>query len=168
VIIISGLFFARNKIETNLYMGEYYMGDGFFVCKLVLQKDHTFSILFVQDNSVSKTFDGTYTIEKDFIELHPHQPESAKGICYAKRFVLIEWEKRRYLFLYGDDERSQLLRNQFCNNVSKKVELDRETHGTFYMYINVDDKEKMRDYSNGPEDAGFPTTHDGTYFCQEK
>lgn len=165
-IVFGGWYLTRKAIEVNSYLGDYYMGDGFFVCKLSLRANRTFSVLFVQDNSVSKEFNGTFVIHENYIEMHSEELEAAQGICYAKKFVLVKWENHRYLFLHDDDERSTNLRNQFCKNVTRKTELDRETQGSFYMYINVVDKEKISETQSMIGDS--PTTLNGFLFCQEE
>lgn len=158
-----GLFQVRTATELRAYVGEYYLGDGFFACRLILKENQSFSLEWFQDNANTKEYYGTFTLENKYIELHAEEFLLDHIGCFSERLVLVKWDTRRYLFFDDGDERSKYVREQFCRNVFENRELDREKLGSFFPYIHAADKDRINEFENIP--GSRPMLLDGSPFC---
>ena len=167
LLILVGLagvnwVYVKDITRENKYIGEYYMGDGYFTCSLSIKSNQTYSLRWAQDTMNVKEYHGTYVIGDNFVELQTKENPISDSGCLAQRFTLIYWQGREYLF-FGD-ARLTYLRDQFCQNIRDNKELDREKSGSFYPYINVMDKERIDIFENTSD---RPINLDGSPFCQE-
>ena len=145
------IYFGSRNILIQSYLGEYYTGIEGRGCLLSIKNDRTFSVAHVYwiPTTLNKgqEFTGTYDIDGVFLQLTLHDASWSDVVCLVPRYVLVNWQGRKYLFEYDNDlyvEKSEWARDLFCERVNNDEELAEEITGTFPAFIDIHDKETLK------------------------
>jgi hypothetical protein len=158
----------NNEIKAQEFMGEYYMGDGFFACRLKIQPNRSFYVERIFDFGANQHISGTYAVRNHFGEISLEMSSQGEDLekigCLAKTFLLVKWQNRRYLFYNDNDERSQYFYNVFCNGMENDKELQRQKSGSIFFLINKQDRLSLSSYTSSTNNNDAITTN-GRLVC---
>ena len=110
------------------YLGTYFQGTGLTNFYLTLSLGNRYSLKIRQDAWGEETFEGSYTVEKQIINLSPIDSRRTLVKTHPKQLNIVIWGDRYYLLSDGE-----LL--DFCNSVNLGFEPRNELTGSFYMKV---------------------------------
>ena len=146
-------------ILVFIYAGEYYLGIEGSGCILSINKDMTFSLTYGSRLPYAalrgEVFHGTYIIENGFINFSLDDISMNEVACLMPRYGIVRWQGRKYLLPYDYEEqaqRSQKMRDGFCERTQSGEELKRETTGWILEFTDMSDLERI-DLIQGKNDV---------------